>query len=573
MTATPSILLVEDDEDDYVLARGLLSEIFGPSLKLDWVETWDAGLEALRKGTHDLCLADFRLGDRNGLELVREAATLGCTVPIILLTGQDNREIDLAAVKAGATDYLVKGEITAPLLDRAIRYAIERKKVEMQLVRFAQYDSLTGLANRSLFHTRLGDAIAHAKRTKQLVAVLLLDLDHFKNVNDSLGHPVGDMLLTQVSERLTACARESDTVARLGGDEFAVIATNMTHGDGAAALARKLIDALPAPFTLNGQEVFTATSMGITLFPLDAKEPDQLLKNADMALYQAKAEGRGKYRFYDAKMNARAQARKTLEFEMRRALERHEFCLHFQPKINTFTGDLTGVEALIRWQHPERGMVLPGEFIPVAETTGLIVPLGDWVLHTACAQSVAWQEMGLPPVPVAVNVSAIQFKGTDFIDSVTRAIDESGIDPACLELELTESTVMDETEVMTELLHRLRDLRLNVAIDDFGTGCSSFLRLKKLPVNKLKIDLSFVRNVTDDPANAAITKTIITLAKNLNLGVIAEGVETAEQFAFLLHHECQEVQGYYISRPLSGDQFTVWYGERLQNLAREGRGG
>lgn len=570
MTPAPSILLVEDDEDDYVLARGLLSEIFGPSLKLDWVETWDAGLEALRKGTHDICLADFRLGDRNGLELVREAATLGCTVPIILLTGQDNREIDLAAVKAGATDYLVKGEITAPLLDRAIRYAIERKKVEMQLVRFAQYDSLTGLANRSLFHTRLGDAIAHAKRTKQLVAVLLLDLDHFKNVNDSLGHPVGDMLLTQVSERLTACARETDTVARLGGDEFAVIATNMTHGDGAAALARKLIDALAAPFTLNGQEVFTATSMGITLFPLDDKEPEQLLKNADMALYQAKAEGRGRYRFYDAKMNARAQARKTLEFEMRRALERHEFCLHFQPKINTFTGDLTGVEALIRWQHPERGMVLPGEFIPVAETTGLIVPLGDWVLHTACAQSVAWQKMGLPPVPVAVNVSAIQFKGTDFIDTVTRAIDESGIDPACLELELTESTVMDETEVMTELLHRLRDLRLNVAIDDFGTGCSSFLRLKELPVNKLKIDLSFVRNVTDDPANAAITKTIITLAKNLNLGVIAEGVETAEQFAFLLQHECQEVQGYYISRPLSGDQFTVWYGERLQNLAREG---
>ncbi|MCH7693347.1 MAG: EAL domain-containing protein [Proteobacteria bacterium] len=570
MTPAPSILLVEDDEDDYVLARGLLSEIFGPSLKLDWVETWDAGLEALRKGTHDICLADFRLGDRNGLELVREAATLGCTVPIILLTGQDNREIDLAAVKAGATDYLVKGEITAPLLDRAIRYAIERKKVEMQLVRFAQYDSLTGLANRSLFHTRLGDAIAHAKRTKQLVAVLLLDLDHFKNVNDSLGHPVGDMLLTQVSERLTACARETDTVARLGGDEFAVIATNITHGDGAAALARKLIDALAAPFTLNGQEVFTATSMGITLFPLDDKEPDQLLKNADMALYQAKAEGRGRYRFYDVKMNARAQARKTLEFEMRRALERHEFCLHFQPKINTFTGDLTGVEALIRWQHPERGMVLPGEFIPVAETTGLIVPLGDWVLHTACAQSVAWQKMGLPPVPVAVNVSAIQFKGTDFIDTVTRAIDESGIDPACLELELTESTVMDETEVMTELLHRLRDLRLNVAIDDFGTGCSSFLRLKELPVNKLKIDLSFVRNVTDDPANAAITKTIITLAKNLNLGVIAEGVETAEQFAFLLQHECQEVQGYYISRPLSGDQFTVWYGERLQNLAREG---
>ena len=570
MTPAPSILLVEDDEDDYVLARGLLSEIFGPSLKLDWVETWDAGLEALRKGTHDICLADFRLGDRNGLELVREAATLGCTVPIILLTGQDNREIDLAAVKAGATDYLVKGEITAPLLDRAIRYAIERKKVEMQLVRFAQYDSLTGLANRSLFHTRLGDAIAHAKRTKQLVAVLLLDLDHFKNVTDSLGHPVGDMLLTQVSERLTACARETDTVARLGGDEFAVIATNMTHGDGAAALARKLIDALAAPFTLNGQEVFTATSMGITLFPLDDKEPDQLLKNADMALYQAKAEGRGRYRFYDVKMNARAQARKTLEFEMRRALERHEFCLHFQPKINTFTGDLTGVEALIRWQHPERGMVLPGEFIPVAETTGLIVPLGDWVLHTACAQSVAWQKMGLPPVPVAVNVSAIQFKGTDFIDTVTRAIDESGIDPACLELELTESTVMDETEVMTELLHRLRDLRLNVAIDDFGTGCSSFLRLKELPVNKLKIDLSFVRNVTDDPANAAITKTIITLAKNLNLGVIAEGVETAEQFAFLLQHECQEVQGYYISRPLSGDQFTVWYGERLQNLAREG---
>ena len=570
MTPAPSILLVEDDEDDYVLARGLLSEIFGPSLKLDWVETWDAGLEALRKGTHDICLADFRLGDRNGLELVREAATLGCTVPIILLTGQDNREIDLAAVKAGATDYLVKGEITAPLLDRAIRYAIERKKVEMQLVRFAQYDSLTGLANRSLFHTRLGDAIAHAKRTKQLVAVLLLDLDHFKNVNDSLGHPVGDMLLTQVSERLTACARETDTVARLGGDEFAVIATNMTHGDGAAALARKLIDALAAPFTLNGQEVFTATSMGSTLFPLDAKEPDQLLKNADMPLYQSTAEGRVRYRFDAVTLTARAQARETLEFEMRRALERHEFCLHFQPKINTFTGDLTGVEALIRWQHPERGMVLPGEFIPVAETTGLIVPLGDWVLHTACAQSVAWQKMGLPPVPVAVNVSAIQFKGTDFIDTVTRAIDESGIDPACLELELTESTVLADTEVLTALLPRLRALRLTVAIAGSCPARSPSLPPHARPLARLPSHLSLSRPATDDPANAAITKTIITLAKNLNLGVIAEGVETAEQFAFLLQHECQEVQGYYISRPLSGDQFTVWYGERLQNLAREG---
>ncbi len=570
MTAAPSILLVEDDEDDYVLARDLLSEIFGPALKLDWAESWDAGLAALHKGTHDICIADYRLGDRNGLELVREAATLGCAAPIILLTGQDNREIDLAAVKAGATDYLVKGQITAPLLDRAIRYAIERKKVEQQLVTLAQYDSLTGLANRTLFHARLVDAVAQAKRTGQLVAVLLLDLDNFKDVNDTLGHPAGDMLLTLVSKRLTACARETDTVARLGGDEFAVIATNVTHGDGAAALARKLIDVLAAPFTLNGQEVFTATSIGITLFPLDGKEPDQLLKNADMALYQAKAEGRGRHRFYDAKMNARAQARKTLETEIRRALESHEFRLHFQPKVNTASGELTGVEALIRWQHPERGMVLPGEFIPVAETTGLIVPLGEWVLRTACAQSAAWQEMGLPPIPVAVNVSAVQFRGTDLIHTVARAIEEAGIDPVCLELELTETTIMDETEVMTELLHRLRDLRLNVAIDDFGTGCSSLLRLKELPINKLKIDLSFVRNVTNDPANAAITKTIIALAKNLNLGVIAEGVETAEQFAFLRHHECEEVQGYYISRPLSADQFTVWYGERLQSRVREG---
>ena len=570
MTETLRILLVEDDEDDYVLARDLLSEIMDLTVELDWVTTYESGRTAISRDRHDVTLVDYRLGERTGLDLVREAVAEGCKAPIILLTGQNSRALDLQAMKAGAVDYLVKGEITAPLLDRAIRYAIERKEVEERLRMLAHYDVLTGLANRSLFQFRLREAVAQAKRTGQRVAVLLLDLDHFKDINDTLGHPAGDLLLKGVSERLRACARETDTVARLGGDEYAVIATNVKEAEGADVLALKIIDAIARPFHLDGEEVFARTSVGIALTGADVDEPEDILKNADMALYQAKSEGRGTYRFHDSEMNARVRKRKALEADIRRALEGRRFHLHYQPQVSAIGGDVVGAEALLRWHEPGRGNVSPGEFIPVAEATGQIVALGEWVLKAACRQIVAWCEAGLPPIRVAVNLSAIQFKGPSLVDTVMCAVDETGVDPDWVELEITESAIMDNVKRNTETLHQLHDHGFQIAMDDFGTGYSSLSYLKRFPVDKVKIDQSFVRDLTHDADDAAIASAIITLCKSLNLESVAEGVETREQLEYLTWLGCGTVQGYYFTKPLAADEFAAWYRNYHSAMANVG---
>jgi diguanylate cyclase (GGDEF)-like protein len=374
MIETPRILLVEDDEDDYLLTRDLLAEVFGRTLRLDWVWTWEAALQALSSQQYDVYLVDYRLGEHDGLELVSTATALGCTAPMLMLTGQGTRETDLAAQATGAADYLIKSEITAPLLDRAIRYAIERKRVEMHLATLARFDSLTGLANRRLFQERLEAAVGQAERTGCLLAVLLIDLDHFKDINDTLGHPVGDVLLEQVASRLRSNVRQTDTVARLGGDEFAIIATNLAQADDAGILARKFIDALNQPFLVADHELFITSSIGVTLFPLDSKNSDYLLQNVDMALYQAKAEGRDSYRFYDTDMNRRAQTRKALATALRLALQNQDFYLQFQPKVAIASHRITGAEALLRWRHLERETQFPNEFIPLAESNGLIIP-------------------------------------------------------------------------------------------------------------------------------------------------------------------------------------------------------
>ena len=436
MFASLKILLVEDDEDDFILTRELLHEIFGTQVGLDWIDDPDRALAAILGNTHDICLVDYRLGKKDGIELVREAARQDCSAPIILLTGLDDREIDIEAMEAGAADYLVKSQITAPLLDRAIRYAIERKRIQESLAKLAQYDPLTGLANRSLFQSRLKDALASAKRTGQMIAVMLLDLDHFKDINDSLGHPAGDALLKDVAVRLKHNVRETDTVARLGGDEFAVIATNIDHLEGVATVAEKLVDAIAVPFDFENNEIRTGTSVGISVSPPDVSEPEHLLKHADFELYQAKSAGRGTWQFYDAEMNAKRQARKTMEDHLARALERNEFTLFYQPKINARTGEATGAEALIRWLHPEYGMVPPLEFIPIAEESGQIVEIGAWVVRTACAQHLAWREAGLPPVPVAVNLSPVQFKNGDLPLALRAIVAEFGLSPGFIELEI-----------------------------------------------------------------------------------------------------------------------------------------
>ena len=437
------------------------------------------------------------------------------------------------------------------------RMAENRQQSEEALRNLAHHDPLTQLPNRALFHERLTEALDTGGRVNRMVAVHFLDLDHFKDVNDTLGHPAGDLLLQQVSERLKACLRKSDTVARLGGDEFAVIQTNLVDDSGITVLAERMVEALTTPFDLGDERVHTGTSVGITVFPQDGTVADNLLKNADQALYRAKQEGRAKYRLFDPNMNAEIQARKTLEIDLREALESEgQIFLTYQPQIEIATGRIAGVEALVRWHHPERGMISPGEFIPVAEQTRLIGRITEIVLREACRQGKAWRDDGLPDMRMSVNLSPADIKRHDVVDMITGILDDTGFDPHLLELEITEGMVMSGVEAVIETLHKLHAIGVELAIDDFGTGFSSMSYLKKFPVDRLKIDQSFMRGIENNVEDRSITKAIIKLGHSLGLKVIAEGVETEEQMEFLRIRHCQEAQGYLISRPIEAEELA-----------------
>ncbi|MFI5089338.1 MAG: EAL domain-containing protein [Terriglobales bacterium] len=433
----------------------------------------------------------------------------------------------------------------------------EHKLLEEQVRYLAYFDALTGLPNRSLLQDRLAKALASARRRGEKVALLFLDLDRFKTINDSLGHSAGDLLLKEVAERLTKWAREQDTVARLGGDEFVVVLTGIKDVTGAAIAADRLIKEMSTEFTVQGHLLSATCSLGISVFPDHGRDGEALIKNADAAMYCAKENGRNNFQFFTPEMNSRAVERLTLESSLRLALEKKELFLVYQPQWDVATGKITGAEALLRWQHPRLGLVPPDKFIPIAENSGLIMPIGEWVLKTACAQARQWQDQGLPPLPVAVNVSAVQFRQESFPELIRRVLHETGLPAQYLELELTESLLLSSADVTLSVLQELKEMGVNLSIDDFGTGYSSLSYLKHLPVYKLKIDRSFVRDITVDPDDAAITGTIISMAKSLNLKVIAEGVENAEQMLFLQEHDCDEVQGYYFSRPLAVDDFSA----------------
>ena len=551
--------MVEDNPGDARLVREMLADERPGACVVDHVERLSDAVGQLDSDAVDVVLLDLSLPDAQGLETLAQVHVANPKVPIVVLSGHSDEDLAVQAVQNGAQDYLVKGQGTGDLLHRAIRYAIERKRLEEQLAHLAQYDHLTGLANRALFQERLANAITQANRLDIRFALFLLDLDRFKAVNDTRGHPIGDVLLKQVAARLAEGVRETDTVARLGGDEFAIIVTNLAEAADVAVLAQKILKALSVPYVLDGHKVFTTASIGITVYPSDADSPDTLLKFADNALYHAKDSGRGAYRFYYSEMNARAQLRNALESELRHALERDEFVLCYQPKVGAFDHEVVGAEALIRWNHPERGVISPDEFIPIAEATGLIVEIGEWVLKAACAQSIAWRGRGLPLIPMAVNVSPIQFRRAEFVDTVTRVIESTGFDPAALELEITENMIMEDVTGVMRLLHDLHRLGISLSIDDFGTGYSSLAYLKRFPVDKLKIDRSFIHDIGHDADDAAITRAIITLGESLNLHVIAEGVESEDQLAFLRREGCREIQGYFISKPLTADAFAVWF--------------
>ena len=472
--------------------------------------------------------------------------------PNCVLTRRDGHEVFIEDSVAPIHDR--EGHPAGSVL--VFRDVTASRALSARIAHLAEHDSLTGLPNRLLLNDRLGQAIARASRSKSLIVILFLDLDGFKHINDSLGHPAGDRLLQSVSNRLLACVRTPDTVSRQGGDEFIVLLPDVVHEEDAALAAARILKAVAEPHTIDHNELHVTTSIGVSVYPVDGLDAESLMKNADTAMYQAKQTGRATYRFFKPEMNVRAVERQSIEESLRRALERHQFSLHYQPKINLRSGAITGAEALLRLNHPTRGMIPPMKFIPVAEESGLILPIGAWVLHEACRQVKVWKDAGLPAISMAVNVSAVQFRNETFLGDLTATLVETGMALESLELEVTESVLMERAELIAPILQTLRQKGVRVSVDDFGTGYSSLSYLRKLPLDALKIDQSFVRQISTPPVDTAIVSAIISMGKSLKLRVIAEGVENAEELAFLKAHDCDEAQGFYFSRPVPAAEFA-----------------
>jgi len=446
----------------------------------------------------------------------------------------------------------------------AFRDVSAARVASLEMSRVAQHDVLTNLPNRALFNDRLSQAISLAERQSKQLAVLFVDLDQFKRINDSLGHSVGDRLLRSVARRLVACVRRTDTVSRLGGDEFLILLSQIEHSEDAAITARKILRAVAAPHVIDSKSLDVNVSIGGSTYPADAQNAETLVSYADVAMYEAKQQGRNSYQFFRTDMRARMATRVALERDLRCALGRNEFTLHYQPKVNFQTGQCTGMEALLRWQHPERGLLSAATFVPIAEECGLIVAIGQWVLLEACRQARAWSDLGLKVLPVAVNVSAVEFRARDFLSGIRAVLIATGLDPQDLELELTEGVLMQDAESAVVTLLALKAMGVKLAVDDFGTGFSSFTYLRRFPVDTLKVDKSFVHEITEDSDGTTIVNAMINIGKSLKQRVVAEGVDTRSQLDFLQRHGCNEGQGYYFSHPITAEQVEKLFNTEVQ---------
>jgi diguanylate cyclase (GGDEF)-like protein/PAS domain S-box-containing protein len=489
---------------------------------------------------------------RNPMQFaMRENKTVSLT-PNCVLIRRDGAESPIEDSAAPIHDR--HGQVTGAVM--VFHDVSAARATTLRMAYLAQHDSLTDLPNRSLFNDRLTEAITLANRYRRQLGVLFLDVDRFKHVNDSLGHDIGDRLLQSIAQRLLGCVRASDTVSRQGGDEFVILLSELTHAQDAIVSADKILETLRTPHRIDEYDVQVTASIGIVTYPDDGADSETLLKHADFAMYHAKDSGRDNRQFFKRDLNQRAVKRQSLEDSMRHALEREEFSVHYQPKVNLENGEIVGVEALIRWLHPDIGFVSPAEFIPIAEECGLMVPIGRWVLGQACHQAQAWQDIGLAPIRIAVNISAAELRAKDVLKGVGMILAETGLDPHLLELELTETFLVQDSTAMLAILHDLKGLGLKLALDDFGTGYSSLNHLRRFPIDTLKIDRSFVRSITTNADDASIVSAVISMGKNLHMRVVAEGVETRGQLAFLQDHECPFGQGYFFSQPLTGQACT-----------------
>jgi len=569
----PIVLVVDDDPKGLARAKQALGDVgFFVEEAIDGVQA----LERFEQIQPDIVLLDVDMPKLDGFEVCSKLNQIasGANAPAVMVTGlEDEAAID-KAFEVGATDFAIK-PINWPIISRRIKHLLRARAAfndvraaEEEVRYLAYFDGLTGLPNRELFKEHLAQAIGIASRQEWRIAVLFMDLDEFKRINDTLGHSAGDELLVTVGKRLAQSIRESDTAtrnaisgdghqaARIGGDEFTIALTVVQEADDVAKVALRIKDLLAQPITLGEQEVFITPSIGIALYPDDGETVDTLLKNADAAMYEAKHAGKNKYRFYTQSMNAHALRRLTMESKLHKALENDEFWLCYQPQVNAKSGEIIGMEALLRWENPELGNISPVDFIPIVENNGLIVEIGEWVLKTACAQAQAWQDAGFSPLRLGVNLSPRQFQKNTLVSMVQSVLASTGFSAKYLELELTENLLMHHIEDTMVILNTLCDMGITLSVDDFGTGYSSLSYLKRFPLTTLKIDRSFVNGIPNDADNMAITKAIIVMAHSLKLLVIAEGVEDEQQLAYLCEQGCDEFQGYFFHKPLPADEFT-----------------
>lgn len=554
------VVVVGEDPADAEAIRKILSHSREPGFAVTYARGLDEVVALMAREPCHVLLWDFRLSDAAGFETLERVKAVAARVPAVVMAESDDAAHALQALRIGVQDYLIRGETEPASLSRSLRHAIERHRLLAQLrvagahARFlATHDGLTRLANRSAFQAYLGRATAYAERRGTRLAVLFLDLDGFKHINDTLGHSVGDELIQQVAGRLQACVRKSDLLARLGGDEFVVMIQDADQEHAPARVAETLLDRLAAPFVLGGREYWVTASIGISVYPRDGADRDSLIRNADAAMYKAKSLGRNNYQFYSQSMGPAAQRRLDLERKLRRAFDERQLEIHYQPIVDLPTARITGAEALLRWSDPELGVVPAEEVVLLAEETGLIKPLGAWVLETACRDARAWQRAGFPDMRVLVNVSTHQLQQGELREAVVRTLWDTGLRPEHLDLELTETAFMRKEAVAFEVLQELKQMGVELSLDDFGTGFSSLSYLKRIPVDTVKIDQSFVRDITVDPDDAAITAAILSIAEQLDLKVIAEGVESIEQRDLLRARGCRAMQGFLFSQAVPAD--------------------